>query len=91
MLLLKWRDFRHIEMAAMNKFTPQEVKIIEKVYLALLDEDWFNRNTVTERELLKLICRAFRENYQTFELFEASCSEEARARFTRRVANSKND
>lgn len=78
-------------MAAMNKFTPQEVQIIEKAYLALLDEAWFNRNMVTERKLLKLICRAIRENYQTYELFLASCSQEARARFARRGANGRND
>ena len=67
----------------MAKLQPHEVVLIQRIYDEVAQASWFNRNAVTERELLKLIL----ENYAEYPVDETAllraCDEEARNRFSR--------
>lgn len=67
----------------MSKLAPHELEIIRDIYTAILDEPWFNRNAVTERELLKLVFRTVSETAQDRETLGRLCREAARNRFSR--------
>lgn len=73
-----------VSTARMSKFTPDELAVIGGAYHALLSEPWFNRNAITERELLKLLMSAFREDPASCEELLARCAGEAEHRFGRR-------
>lgn len=60
-----------------------EAALVHQVYSAIVGASWFNRNTVTERELLKLVLRRLGcENDETEP--STKCESEARERFARR-------
>lgn len=78
------RSFRYPYRIRMSKFTPDEITIIGGVYRALLSEAWFNRNAVTERELLKLLISSYRQTPASGEELLVRCAAEAERRFGRR-------
>lgn len=67
----------------MVKLQPHEAMLIRRVYDAIARESWFNRNAITERELLKLIL----VNYAADSTDEAAlallCRDQARERFSK--------
>lgn len=66
----------------MIKFLPHEAMLIQRVHEQIVGEPWFNRNAITERELLKLIL----ERHADGAIDEAVlllCRDEARARFSK--------
>lgn len=67
----------------MVKLQPQEALLIQRVYDGIVRESWFNRNAITERELLKLIL----QNHAGGPVDEAAlllaCRDEARGRFSK--------
>lgn len=67
----------------MPKPTNPELETIRHIYLAVIEEPWFNRNAITERELLKLVFRACIGSERSFGELELLCREEARRRFAR--------
>lgn len=67
----------------MRKFTPQEAEIIRTAYDSLIEQDWFNRNAVTEREMLKIVLQTFLDGAQSLEKLLAACESEGRRRFSR--------
>jgi hypothetical protein len=67
----------------MIKLQPQEAMLIKRVYDVIVEESWFHRNAVTERELLKLILRNYHGNGRDEAHLLVSCSKEARYRFSR--------
>ncbi len=67
----------------MRKFTPQEAEIIRTAYDSLIGQDWFNRNAITEREMLKVVLRTFLDGAQSSEALFNACEREARKRFSR--------
>ena len=67
----------------MRKFTPEQAEIIRNTYETLIEQEWFNRNAITERELLKVVLQSFLDGLDDGEsLFEA-CESEAKRRFSR--------
>ena len=42
----------------MPKPAPQDLVLMRDIYTEIVEAPWFNRNAVTERELLKLIFNA---------------------------------
>lgn len=67
----------------MPKPTPHELDTIRHIYLAVVEEPWFNRNAITERELLKLVFSACIGSVRSLEELERLCREEAQRRFAR--------
>lgn len=67
----------------MVKLQPHEALLIQRVYDRIAEASWFNRNAVTERELLKLILRNYAETPRDETALLNACSEEARGRFSR--------
>lgn len=67
----------------MSKPAPHELETIRHIYLTVVDEPWFNRNAITERELLKLVLRACTGSDKSRSELEGLCRTEARARFSR--------
>lgn len=67
----------------MIKLQPHEAVLIQRVYDGIAQESWFNRNTVTERELLKLILRTYAEEPGDEAALLRACLGEARGRFSR--------
>jgi hypothetical protein len=67
----------------MIKLQPHEARLIQRVYDGIAGESWFNRNAVTERELLKLILRTYAEGPVNETALLLACSEEARGRFSK--------
>lgn len=68
----------------MPKPTPQQQALIRDLYLALVEEPWFNRNVVTEKELLKMLhanCAGVDDDAAELE---TRCRTEARHRFSKR-------
>ncbi|MBX9459609.1 MAG: hypothetical protein KL863_28240 [Rhizobium sp.] len=66
----------------MLKLPPREALLIQRVHAHIAGQTWFNRNAVTETELLKLILRHHAgASRQEAELVALSI-EEARARFS---------
>lgn len=67
----------------MTKLQPHEAVLIQRIYDGIARESWFNRNAITERELLKLILG----NYAKEPMEEAAllllCRNEARGRFSK--------
>lgn len=67
----------------MVKLQPHEAILIQRVYDTIVAEPWFNRNVITERELLKMIIL----HHQDGAIAEAAllplCRDEARARFSK--------
>ena len=68
----------------MPKPTPQQLALIREIYLALVEEPWFNRNVVTERELLKMVHAICAGADDEAERLTERCHAEARHRFSRR-------
>jgi hypothetical protein len=67
----------------MVKLQPHEAVLIQRVYDAISQESWFNRNAITERELLKLILQSFAEDVRDEAALLLTCRQEARGRFSR--------
>jgi len=67
----------------MIKLQPHEAVLIQRVYDGITQESWFNRNAVTERELLKLILRAYAEHPGDEAALLCACRGEAQGRFSR--------
>ena len=67
----------------MPKPAPHELELIRDIYLAVLDEPWFNSNAVTERELLKVVYRICVGADEAPEVLAGLCRNEARERFSR--------
>lgn len=67
----------------MTKPAPHELAIMRDVYTAIVDAPWFNRNAVTERELLKLIFSAHADGLGDHQAFGKLCREEAQRRFSK--------
>jgi hypothetical protein len=68
----------------MIKLTPVQAQLAGRVYAQITDEPWFNRNAVTERELLKLVIETVRVSKDAEPQILSSCVEQARGRFSRR-------
>lgn len=69
----------------MPKPAPHELAIMRDIYAEIVEAPWFNRNAVTERELLKLIFRAHAGGLVGDEAFGRFCREEAQRRFSKAV------
>lgn len=67
----------------MIKLQPHEAILIQRVYDGIAQEPWFNRNAVTERELLKLILSNFTGDCQDEASLLLACRDVARERFSR--------
>ena len=67
----------------MIKLQPHEASLIQGVYDGIIRESWFNRNAVTERELLKLILANYAGDPRDEAAFMLLCRDEARGRFSR--------
>lgn len=67
----------------MPKYEPHELAMIQSVYEAIAAEAWFNRNSVTERELLKLVLRTYDGYGQEPDAFRRQCLDAAKARFSK--------
>jgi hypothetical protein len=67
----------------MIKLQPHEATLIQRVYDGIVGESWFNRNAVTERELLKLILSSYAGDRKDEAHLMSSCREEARDRFSK--------
>lgn len=67
----------------MVKLQPHEAALIQRIYDAITREPWFNRNAVTERELLKLILRNHAANPADQAALMRLCRDEAMGRFSR--------
>ena len=65
----------------MKKFQPDEAALLKRIYDKIVAEPWFNRNAITERELIKLILTEHALRDETG--LQAYCFEEARKRFSR--------
>lgn len=63
--------------------TPRELELIRAIYMSILDEPWFNRNVITERELFKLVFGACKDATGDTAVLDRFCREEARRRFSR--------
>lgn len=62
---------------------PHELALIRELYTAILEEPWFNRNAITERELLKMVFRTCADATEDRETLKSLCRLEARRRFSR--------
>lgn len=67
----------------MVKLQPHEAMLIQRVYDAIVTESWFNRNAITERELLKLILQNHAEAPVDEAALLLTCRDEARDRFSK--------
>ena len=67
----------------MIKLQPHEAVLIQRVYDGIVQESWFNRNAVTERELLKLILQTYAEEPGDEAVLLRACRGEAQGRFSR--------
>jgi hypothetical protein len=67
----------------MTKLQPTEAALIHRIYEGIIQESWFNRNAVTERELLKLVLTSYRQALEEAALSKF-CEAEAKKRFSRR-------
>jgi hypothetical protein len=61
-----------------------EAALVREVYVDIPDQPWFNRNAVTERELLKAILAELPHMTGDPSNFASRCREVARARFAMR-------
>ena len=57
--------------------------LIKRVYDRIAEAPWFNRNAVTERELLKLVLRNYAAEPADETALLQVCRDEARDRFSR--------
>lgn len=67
----------------MVKLQPHEATLIQRVYDGIVAESWFNRNAITERELLKLILRNYAADLKDETNLLLTCRDEARDRFSK--------
>lgn len=67
----------------MPKPAPHELAVMRDVYTKIVEAPWFNRNAITERELLKLIFEAHSNGLGDHHAFEKHCREEAQRRFSK--------
>ena len=67
----------------MVKLLPHEAILVQRIHASIADEPWFNRNAVTERELLKLILLYHQSGSTEEAELTPLCYDEARARFSR--------
>ena len=57
--------------------------LIQRVYDGIAQASWFNRNAITERELLKLILRNHAGGATDEAALTLACHDEARDRFSK--------
>jgi hypothetical protein len=67
----------------MVKLQPHEAMLIQRVFDGIVAESWFNRNAITERELLKLILQNHADASVDEAAFLLTCRNEARHRFAK--------
>ena len=67
----------------MVKLQPHEAMLIQRVYETIAGESWFNRNAITERELLKLVLGHHAAGGRDEAGLLLLCREEARRRFSK--------
>jgi hypothetical protein len=67
----------------MVKLQPHEAMLIQRVYDGIIGESWFNRNAITERELLKLILQNHAGGHLDEAALLTACRGEARDRFSK--------
>lgn len=67
----------------MVKLPPHEAMLIQRVYDGISRESWFNRNAITERELLKLILQNHADGPADEAALLVTCRDEARDRFSK--------
>ena len=67
----------------MVKLQPHEAALIQRVYDGIVAESWFNRNAITERELLKLILRNYAADLKDEANLLLICRNEAQDRFSK--------
>ena len=67
----------------MVKLLPHEARLIQRIHEEIVGEPWFNRNAITERELLKLILERHAAGSTDETVLLPSCRDEARARFSK--------
>jgi len=67
----------------MVKLQPHEALLIQRVYDGIIQESWFNRNAITERELLKLILQNHADGRVDEAALLLTCRDEARGRFSK--------
>lgn len=66
----------------MIKLLPDEAMLVQRVHDAIVGESWFNRNVITERELLKLILQHRAGGVLDEAELLPLCRREAKARFS---------
>jgi hypothetical protein len=66
----------------MVKLLPHEAMLIQRIHETIVGEPWFNRNAITERELLKLILLHHADGFTDEAALMPVCRDEARARFS---------
>lgn len=66
----------------MVQYQPHEAQLIRHVYQTITSQPWFNRNAITERELLKLILENHVNHGKDAAAFLDLCRGEAQARFS---------
>ena len=67
----------------MSKPAPHELAVMREVYIKIVEAPWFNRNAITERELLKLIFSARSDGLGDRDAFGKFCHDEAQRRFSK--------
>lgn len=68
---------------SMVKLLPHEAMLIQRIHEQIVGEPWFNRNVITERELLKLILERHAGGSTDEAVLLPLCREAAQARFSR--------
>ncbi|AYD04448.1 hypothetical protein [Neorhizobium sp. NCHU2750] len=67
----------------MTKPTPEEAIHLRDLFEDIVGAAWFNRNAMTERELLILILERHRDSGGDIEKLKDGCVATARERFSR--------
>lgn len=67
----------------MVKLLPHEAMLIQRIHATIVGEPWFNRNAITERELLKLMLAHHGAGFIDEAVLLPLCRDEARARFSK--------
>ena len=65
-----------------RNLTAEQIASLQSILDAVLEEDWFNRNAVTEKELAKLLLTLHAEGLRG-DALKAQTTEQARTRFSR--------
>jgi hypothetical protein len=72
-----------LSVSPMVKLPPHEALLIQRVYDGISQESWFNRNAITERELLKLILQNYADRPADEAALLLACRDAARDRFSK--------